>query len=276
MGFIKSALLPFLQRLLMSPAGAAMILAALTYMGLRNLAKDFIKGKKAQDRLRELRQLQKNGELTPELETEMKALENAGVTTSMREGQLNAIKETLDLVTVRGYLDDPTRTDDEIQKDLGVSREVLEAYREALDNRELYRKNNIPLPNLRQVAQSFDESVDRTRPIPLRTSEDQSNQVIPVSEPNTVLNETEIDVTGAPNLIPSPVSQQDNSGSRIVSGTLDLDMLAEESGNYTNIQSVNLPSTTSSSSGGGATHQSIPSVINPVLPTFTGMAGGWT
>ena len=276
MGFIKSALLPFLQRLLMSPAGAAMILAALTYMGLRNLAKDFIKGKKAQDRLKELRQLQKDGQLTPELESEMKALESAGVTTSMREGQLNAIKETLDLVTVQGYLDDPTRTDDEIQKDLGVSREVLEAYREALNNRELYRRNNIPLPNLRQVAESFNESVDRTRPTPLRDSEDRSNQATPVSEPNTVLNETEIDVTGTPNLIPAPISQQDNSGSLLNSGFEEFQSLSDESVN-TSVTNVTIPTAAAASSGGvGGIHQSLPSTINPVLPTFTGMAGGWT
>ena len=53
-------------------------------------------------------------------------------------------------------------------------------------------------------------------------------------------------------------------------------MLAEEAGSYTNIQSMNLPTQETASNGGGGTRQSLPSTINPDLPTFTGMAGGWT
>jgi hypothetical protein len=159
--FIRSAILPFLQRLMMSPAGAAIILAALVYMGLQNLAKDYIKGRKNKDRLKLLRELEKEGKLTPEQRTELNALNAAGETVTMGEGIRNAVTQTLDLQTVQGYLDDPTRTDDEIKKDLGVSREVLEAYREALLNRNLYARNGIPVPTLQQVAQSFGETVDR-------------------------------------------------------------------------------------------------------------------
>ena len=193
--FIRTAVLPFLQRLMMSPAGAAIILAALVYMGLKNLAKDFIKGKKAQERLRELRQIQKDGKLTPELQAEMTALESAGVTVSMGEAQRNAITQTLDLSTVQGYLDDPTRTDEEIQKDLGVSREVLEAYREALNNRDLYRRNNIPVPTLQQVARSFGETVDRTATTPSRTTGEQTTpaSTIPSKEDSDIRTALEED-----------------------------------------------------------------------------------
>ena len=163
-GFIRTAVLPFLQRLMMSPAGAALILAALVYMGLQNLAKDFIKGKKNQDRLKELRKLKKDGTITPEQSVELDVLEKSGYTASMREGQLNAAKRTFDIGTVSSMLDDPTRTDKDLIAMFGTSnREVLEAYREALLNRNVMAKNHIPMPNLNDVARSFGETLDRTQ-----------------------------------------------------------------------------------------------------------------
>ena len=271
MGFIKSAILPFLQKLFMGPFGAALILAALTYMGLRTLAKDFIKGKKAQNRLRELRQLQKDGKLTPELEAEMKALEEAGVTVTMGEATRNTVKRTIDLATVQGLLDDPKRTDPEIQEITGVSREVLEAYREALNNRDLYYKLGIPVPDLFQVAQSFGTTVDRTAPTLLRNSQDQSNQTIPVSEPNAVSNETEIDVTGVPTPISSPILQQNSQGARGqsvgVKSTIFISS-AEDARSYIDITESTEQSTLSTNSGGGGVRSYIASVINLDRPDF--------
>ena len=277
MGFIKSAILPFLQKLFMGPFGAALILAALTYMGLQHLAKDFIKGKRAQGRLKELRQLQKDGKLTPELEDEMKALEEAGVTATMGEATRNTVKRTIDLTTVQGLLDDPTRSDKEIQESTGVSREVLEAYREALNNRELYRKSGIPVPDLVEVARSFGETVDRTAPTPFEEfqTEETSIKRFTIAE----LNRDKV-ITGSQNTTviaraADLLKQQKNTGSQINSGTLDLGMLAEETGSYTNTQSVTIPSQSTPSTG-GATRQCLPSTINPDCPTFTVTAGGWT
>jgi hypothetical protein len=79
-------------------------------------------------------------------------------------------------------------------------------------------------------------------------------------------------VTDAPRASVAP-TQENNSGSQLDSRTLDLGMLSEETGSYTNIQSVTIPSQSTSSTGGGATRQTIPDVINPVRPS---LAGGWT
>ena len=80
-------------------------------------------------------------------------------------------------------------------------------------------------------------------------------------------------VTDAPNLTPTN-TQENNSGSRLDSGTLDLGMLSEEAGSYTNIQSINLPTQETASNAGGGYRQCLPSTINPGCPAFTGMAGG--
>jgi hypothetical protein len=163
--FIRTAVLPFLQRLMMSPAGAAIILAALLYMGLSQLAKDYINGRKAIDRLKYLKALEKDGKLTPELRTEMNVLQKSGVNISQKAGTDRAKKETFTLQEVEEYLDDPTRTEAELKAHFGTgNREVLQAYREALLNRNIMVKNHIPVPTLRDVADSFGETLDVNSP----------------------------------------------------------------------------------------------------------------
>ena len=178
-GFIKNAIAPFLTRLmtgglgrslltglLMGTFGQALILAVLVAMGLKNLAEDFIKGKKAQERLRELRGLAKKGLLTPDLEMEMQTYEDAGVTATSGEARGRALKETHNPEFVNKMLDTSSVTDDDIKKEFGVSREVLEAYRQALSNRDIMAKNHIPIPSLYDVARSFGEKIERGSPTP--------------------------------------------------------------------------------------------------------------
>jgi hypothetical protein len=78
-------------------------------------------------------------------------------------------------------------------------------------------------------------------------------------------------------LTPKPESvTQNNTGQSIVDQTSNLDMLAEEAGSYTNVQSLNLPVDYTTQTTGGSVKAAMPSTIDPERPTFTGMAGGWT
>jgi hypothetical protein len=166
---IKELLPALLRSLFLSPLGAKIILAGLLYMGLKNLAKDYIEGKKAKDRLKELRALIADGLASAEQIQEAKVLEQAGVTTGEREAIGKATTGYLDLETTNAYLDKGF-SDAEIRKDIGVSREILEAYREGLLNRSALNKAGLSVPNLHEVAASFGEKVDRTSPISVSTT----------------------------------------------------------------------------------------------------------
>jgi hypothetical protein len=81
-------------------------------------------------------------------------------------------------------------------------------------------------------------------------------------------------ITNAPNLTPTN-TQVDNSGSRLDSGFEEFQQLSVDSENIS-VTNLDYNSGADTSNAGGGTRQSLPSTINPDLPTFTGMAGGWT
>lgn len=274
-GFIKGAVLPFLQRLMMSPAGAAIILAALVYMGLQQLAKDFIKGKKAQDRLKYLRKLDKDGKLTPEERVEMRTLEDAGVTTSTREAQLRSVKETLDPVTVNTLLNDPKVTDEDIKRETGVSREILEAYREALANRNIMAKNHIPVPTLHDVAKSFGEKIERGDTSPTQTATSQVTSDVKPELQNTS-NKESVSEDLKTNNVKSLLSPTQESDAKLPksSAVLNLTKSLNETKKSVNTNTVTvLPDTKIQNSPKTSIPKSsvIPDVVNIDYPLFEQM-----
>jgi hypothetical protein len=166
-------LLPFILKslFLRNPALAgSIVLAGLLYMGLKTLAKDYVEGKKASDRLRFLNNKIEEGTADDTEIAEALALREAGAKESFGKKAINrTIGKQYQLSYVEGMLDG-NFSDDDIKMAFGVQREVLEAYREALLNKDLYVKSGLAVPTLETIASSFGEKIDRSTPARVSTA----------------------------------------------------------------------------------------------------------
>jgi hypothetical protein len=259
-------LLGLIGTLLSGPKGLIILGGLVAY----NLIKQaFVKDKEKQELFLQLDDLVRSGNATPEIIARRDELVRAGFSRDPRRMQMDLTKPSAPstISAIREQVqkkpgDKDYLNDEETKQIFGVNRKTLEDY-VAGDAKGTLRESEERLSNP-SLQPMFEET---TSPVPVNDR----GQLYDAKRDGPLVKEAEPFV--ARGLITN-APQENNSGSQLDSRTLDLGMLAEEAGSYTNIQSMNLPTQETASNGGGGTRQSLPSTINPDLPTFTGMAGG--
>jgi hypothetical protein len=264
-------LLGIIGGLLFSPKGLLLLGGFVAY----NLIKQaFIKDKEKQELFLQLDDLVKSGDATPEIIARRDELAKAGFSREPRRMQMDLTKPS-DFTTISSIKerlqkipgDKDYLNDEESKKVYGVDRAALQTF---LDLNEIVADKSVSLRAAELVSRIPDEDpspfgsyglseefqTEKTSPKPLTTAERNLDQTKANAENNTIK-------ANATDLLQK---QRDDYARRINLGTLDLGMLAEESGSYTNIQSMSLPSATDTSNREGGTKQSLPSTINPDRP----------
>jgi hypothetical protein len=267
-------LLGIIRGLLFGPAGLV-ILAGSIAAALIKMA--FINDEEKQKLFLDLDDLVTSGNASPEQIALHTELASKGFRKDPRTIQMDLTKPSAPstISAIREELqrkpgDKDYKDDDEIKSIFGVSRATLSEF-----------VSGNPLKDTLKDAE--DRLNDPAlRPLPEETTSpgiiNNQNSTQFFKEQDQKLNkQNAIDrariLGNRTSLTPKPESvPQNNTGQSIVDQTSNLDMLAEEAGSYTNIQSMNLPTQETASNDGGTVRARIASVINPDYPPLPGMA----